>query len=118
MSQPTREEIIRAHETLNYLYERLEMGLGIGSISIKDSLSVIKKALLPKPKRTMADLEWDNEEHYLAEAETEDGIKVVMISQHGDFISCTQPRNAVIGLPKEELTPTGRYYTPTQPQGN
>lgn len=121
MSQPTREEIIRAHETLNYLYERLEMGLGIGSISIKDSLSVIKKALLPKPKRTMDDLEWDNEQHYLAEAETEDGVKVVMLSQSRDFIRCIQPPNAgdvVIGLPKEELTPTGRYYTPTQPQGN
>lgn len=119
MSQPTREEIIRAHETLNYLYERLEMGLGIGGTNIKYSLSVIEKALLPKPRVTMAETQWDNERHYLAEAETEDGIKVVMLSQNGDFIRCIQPPNAgdvVIGLPREELIPTGRYYTPNQTQ--
>lgn len=119
MSKPTREEIIRAHETLNYLYERLEMGLGIGGTNIKYSLSVIEKAMLPKPKRTMAETKWDNEEHYLAEAETENGIKVVMLSQDENVIKCIQPPNAgdvVIRLPKKELTPTGRHYTPTQPQ--
>lgn len=117
MSQPTHEEIIRAHETLNHLCDCLEMGWKIGATTINDSKSVIEKALLPKPKRTMAETRWDDEQHYLAEAETESGVKVVMLSQNGDFIRCIQPPNAgdvVIGLPREELTPTGRHYTPTQ----
>lgn len=121
MSQPTREEIICAHETLGYLCDCLEMGYTFGPATIKASKNAIEKALLPKPKRTMAETRWDNEEHYLAEAETESGVKVVMLSQNGDFIRCIQPPNAgdvVIGLPSEELTPTGRHYTPTQPQGN
>lgn len=119
MSQPTREEIIDAHGALINLYDCLEMGWRIESTTLKDKLSVIEKAMLPKPKRTMAEIQWDNEKHYLAEAETEDGIKVVMLSQSRDFIRCIQPPNAgdvVIGLPSEELTPTGRHYTPTQPQ--
>lgn len=119
MSQPTRQDIIRAHETLNHLCNCLEMGLRMGANTINASKSVIEKAMLPKPKATMAEIRWDNEGHYLAEAETENGVKVVMLSQSGDFIRCIQPPNAgdvVIGLPKEELTPTGRYYTPTQPQ--
>lgn len=119
MSQPTREEIIRAHETLNdisiFLYAKGELGAD----TIKYIINTLEKSLLPKPKRTMAEIQWDNEEHYLAEAETEDGIKVVMLSQNGDFIRCIQPPNAgdvVMGLPKKDLTPTGRYYTPTQTQ--
>jgi len=119
MSQPTREEITHAHDALNHLCNCLEMGLRMGATTINANKSVIEKALLPKPKRTMAETQWDNEEHYLAEAETEDGIKVVMLSQNRGFIRCIQPPNAgdvVIGLPREELTPTGRYYTPNQTQ--
>nr|DAP56551.1 MAG TPA: hypothetical protein [Caudoviricetes sp.] len=119
MSQPTREEIIRAYQTLNHLCDCLEVGCTFGPATIKASKNAIEKALLPKPKRTMAEIQWDNEEHYLAEAETENGIKVVMLSQDENVIKCIQPPNAgdvVIGLPKKDLTPTGRYYTPTQTQ--
>lgn len=119
MSQPTREEIIRAYQTLNHLCDCLEVGCTFGPATIKASKNAIEKALLPKPKRTMAEIQWDNEEHYLAEAETENGIKVVMLSQDENVIKCIQPPNTgdvVIGLPKKDLTPTGRYYTPTQTQ--
>lgn len=119
MSQPTREEIIRAYQTLNHLCDCLEVGCTFGPATIKASKNAIEKALLPKPKRTMAEIQWDNEEHYLAEAETENGIKVVMLSQDENVIKCIQPPNAgdvVIRLPKKELTPTGRHYTPTRPQ--
>lgn len=108
MTQPTREEIIRAHQTLNHLCDCLEEGRKIGPTTIKYSKIVIENAMLPKPKRTMAEIQWDNEEHYLAEAETEDGIKVVMLSQNGDFIRCIQPPNAgdvVIGLPQGGTNP-------------
>ena len=106
MSNPTRQEILDAHRALINLYDCIEMGWRIEAATLKDKLSVIEKAMLPKPKRTMAETQWDNEEHYLAEAETEDGIKVVMLSQSGDFIRCIQPPNAgdvVIGLPRLSL---------------
>lgn len=117
MRQPTRQEIIDAHNTLSHLFACLEMGCKFGPATTKANENVIKKALLPIPPETMAEVEWDDEKHYLADAETESGVKVIMLSQSGDFIRCIQPPNAgdvVIGFPREELTPTGRHYTPTQ----
>lgn len=119
MTNPNRQQIIEAHDAL----KKLENAAWHGGEDWHSThwKNLILAALPPKPPETMADIEWEDGRHYLAEAETEDGIKVVMISQHGDFIRCTQPPNAgdiVIGLPREELTPTGRYYAPTQPQEN
>lgn len=67
----------------------------------------------------MADVEWDDDEHYMAEAALGDGVKVIMLVERNDFISCIQPPNAEdipIGIPKEDLTPTGRRYTLTEVQ--
>lgn len=124
MSQPSPRQIINAHGALNRL-TRLA-GNYLSSISDEDDVTgqlrqFVLRVLPPEPQPTMDEIGWDDEQHYLAEAETEDGIKVVMLSQNGDFIRCIQPPNAgdvVIGLPKKELTPTGRYYTPTQPKEN
>lgn len=61
----------------------------------------------------MDEIGWDDEQHYLAEAEAESGARVVMLSQSGDFIRCIQPQNAgdaVIRLPKKDLTPNGERY--------
>ena len=107
--QPTREDIIAAHEALEKLCDRLP-----ATRAAKES---ILRALPPKSQLTMAEVEWDDDKHYLAEAESESGVKVVMLSQNRDFIRCIQPPNAgdvVIGVPSEDLTPTGRCYTPTE----
>ena len=100
MTNPTRQEIVDAH------YALVE-------------LRALAECNPPRPRPTMAEVEWDDDKHYLAEAETESGVKVVMLSQNRDFIRCIQPPNAgdvVIGVPSEDLTPTGRRYTPTEVQ--
>ena len=118
----TPQEIIDAHEALDcltYLAESFALSVSGDRDDIKKLQQTTLAALPPKPHPTMAEVEWDDEEHYLAEAETESGVKVVMLSQHEDFIRCIQPPNAgdvVIGLPSEDLIPTGRRYTPTEVQ--
>ena len=121
MPNPTRQEIINAY---NALEDLKNVALNAADFCGDTELYVswkhqILKALPPKPQPTMAEVEWDDNKHYLAEAESESGVKVVMLSQNRDFIRCIQPPNAgdvVIGVPSEDLTPTGRRYTPTEVQ--
>lgn len=60
---------------------------------------------------SMADVEWLDDEHYLAEAENEFGDRVVMVEPDGDEIVCVTPgsvrsfRRLAIGL-----WPTGKHY--------
>jgi len=73
----------------------------------------ILAALPEKPRLTMDEIEWDDDKHHLAEAEDEHGIRMIMVSDELDFIRCMQPPNAggiVLGVPKKDLTPTGRRY--------
>ena len=122
MTNPTRQEIIDAHEALDcltYLAESFALSVSGDRDDIKKLQQTTLAALPTKPQPTMAEVEWDDDKHYLAEAETESGVKVVMLSQNRDFIRCIQPPNAgdvVIGVPSEDLTPTGRRYTPTEVQ--
>lgn len=121
MSSPTRQEIIDAHQTLRYLCDCLEAEWKIGVTTIKDSKSVIEKALPPKPRPTMAEVEWDDKLHYLAEAEHPGWGKVIMLERS----AC--PGFIRIALAKENeptwqavkentLTPTGKRYTLTEVQ--
>lgn len=69
---------------------------------------------------TMADVEWDDDKHFLAEAEESSLGTVVMLMKREDgFIEVTMkpytfPLRACT-LP-ENLTPTGRRYTLTEVQ--
>lgn len=121
MTDPTRQEIIDAHNALEDLKNVALSAADFCGDTEKylACKSEILAALPPKPQPTMAEIEWDDDKHYLAEAESESGVKVVMLSQSRDFIMCIQPPNAgdvVIGLPQKDLTPTGRRYTPTEVQ--
>lgn len=121
MPNPTRQQIINAHEALEEL-KNVALSAADFCGDTENYLawkSEILAALPPLPRPTMAEVEWDDKLHYLAEAESESGVKVVMLSQNRDFIRCIQPPNAgdvVIGVPSEDLTPTGRRYTPTEVQ--
>ena len=113
MSNPTRQEIINAYNTLEALCARLP-----ATRAAKES---ILKALPPKPQPTMAEVEWDDDKHYLAEAEhlqfgkvimlyknsAADSIEVIYKNQDGITPSITYPG---------ALTPTGRRYTLTEVQ--
>lgn len=122
MPNPTRQEIINAYTAVTTLARLAEEFTPVRveeHKEINDLHLAVRAALPPKPRPTMAEVEWDDDKHYLAEAESESGVKVVMLSQNRGFIRCIQPPNAgdvVIGVPSEDLTPTGRRYTPTEVQ--
>ena len=116
MTNPTRQEIIEAHRALTHL-SVLASDRSTTSAMIHEK--IVRSCLPPIPRPTMADVEWDDDEHYMAEAALGDGVKVIMLVERNDFISCIQPPNAEdipIGIPKEDLTPTGKRYTLTEVQ--
>lgn len=71
------------------------------------------EALLPAPS-TMADIEWKDEDHHLAEATTAEGETVVMLAEESTdtgeitgVIYCANKRGKVDGWQASDLTPTG-----------
>ncbi|MBK4145358.1 hypothetical protein GWO58_00400 [Corynebacterium macginleyi] len=108
---PTRQEIINAHEELEKLCQRLP--------ATRAAKETILRALPPLPRPTMAEVEWDDDKHYLAEAEhpivgtvimldnttNNEGIKILFKGNDGFHFSYVYP---------ERLTPTGRRYTLTE----
>ena len=120
MPNPTRQEILDAHQTLRYLCDCLEAEWKIGVTTIKDSKSVIEKALPPKPQPTMAEVEWDDDKHYLAEAANPIWGTVVMLNYDADrakiqYICYEKPGRTGFASP-ENLTPTGYQCILTEVQ--
>ena len=118
MPNPTRQEIIDAYETLDML---LGFSEDRNPDLVPERRRIIEKALPPRPRPTMADVEWDNDKHYLAEAERMDGVKVAMLKpiRLHPQIKCLafDDGGFYIDYPDpEELTPTGRRYTLTEVQ--
>lgn len=121
MTNPTRDQILAAHRALAHLCNAASDGLFISeqvAHSIKDQ---VLDALPPVPRPTMADVEWDNDKHYLAEAEHPEWGKVIMLGEgrtpgfirtirgkeNDSFWGTAGPYN---------LTPTGKRYTLTEVQ--
>lgn len=111
MPNPTRQEILEAHEALEKLCQRLP--------ATRAAKETILRALPPLPRPTMNDIKWDDNEHFLAEAEHPDWGKVAMLRESG-LIIFVQPIEKKIGdiqvARVEELTPTGKRYTLTEVQ--
>lgn len=116
MTEPTREQILAAHRALAHLYNAASDGLPISEQVARSIRGEILTALPPKPRPTMAEIEWDDDVHYLAEAEHADWGKMVMI-YHDRFgsIRCAVKGEVYIAA-REDLTPTGRRYTLTEVQ--
>lgn len=118
MPNPTRQEILDAHNALDEMLQRILRINGRWSSKERDQ---ILAALPPKPQPTMAEVEWDDEEHYLAEAEHVDWGKVVMLYYDGQFnriqyfCKLDEP-NMVVYSDPANLTPTGKRYTLTEVQ--
>lgn len=127
MPKPTRQEIIDTYDDLARL-AGIAIRLAIKSegrnsqkLDVIDDLhKAIFKALPPRPQPTMAEVEWDDDEHYLAEAETEDGGKAIMLHPESDTkILCLRRRFGpcrAYSFAFDQLTPTGRRYTLTEAQ--
>lgn len=114
---PTRQEIIDAHQVVKDYIEH-ELDVAHNEADIKEALrrdELLLKVLPPLPRPTMAEIEWDDEKHYLAEAEHCSLGKVVMLSKicggeeiyyirqgfKGELLTFASP---------DKLTPTGRRY--------
>ena len=114
--EPTRQEIIEAHQVVKDYIEH-ELDVAHNEADIKEALrrdELLLKFLPPLPRPTMNDIKWDDNEHFLAEAEHPNWGKVVMLYEFDEFISFMQtsdgPKVALSDV-KERFTPTGRRYT-------
>lgn len=123
MSHPTRQEIIDAHEALLEL-SGLAEELAVTEVETRQAWkyhAYILAALPPLPRPTMAEVEWDDNKHYLAEAEHPDFGKVIMLGHDplSGLIRITRPKeNGALWQTAEPgtLTPTGKRYTLTEVQ--
>ncbi|CQD05061.1 conserved hypothetical protein [Corynebacterium striatum] len=114
MPNPTRQEIIEA-------YRELDMLLGFyddrNPKRVPECRAIIEKALPPRPQPTMADVEWDDDEHYLAEAEYPYHGRVIMLSEKDGWIKYFDERERkAYDVLARALTPTGKRYTLTEVQ--
>lgn len=114
-----KADIINAHSALDELQHLTLKNAKQDSeeYEVKVYTENIRIALPPKPVPTMADIEWDDEKHFLAEAEHPDYGCVIMLDevQH-EYILVIESHDNLIKATyvlSEDLTPTGRRYTPT-----
>jgi len=123
MTQPTRQQILNAHEALEELKNVALSAADFCGDTEKYLAwkSEIIAALPPRPRPTMAEVEWDEEKHYLAEAEHPAYGKVAMLSMSSlsGEVRTFFKEDGVIYTPyvlPKNLTPTGRRYTLTEVQ--
>lgn len=114
-----KTDIVDAHSALDELQHLALKSAKQDSeeYEVKVYIENIRIALPPKPMSTMADIEWDEEKHFLAEAEHPDYGNVIMIDevQHEHILVIESHDNLIKAtyVLSEDLTPTGRRYTPT-----
>ena len=123
MTNPTREEIVNAYEALSditYLADTYLSSISGRLDETRELRQTILRALPPLPRPTMAEVEWDDDKHYLAEAAHPDHGKVIMVGRKGnlliDVFYFSGMRNKVSSLYATDLTPTGKRYTLTEVQ--
>ena len=118
MSTPTRKQIHDAHEALETLTDTCIHS----SEQAEELRDLVRLVLPPIPQPTMADVAWNDEKHFLAEAKTKNGPLVAMIGKRQDqWITCipieTYPSLLHMRTEFEGyLTLTGKRYTLTEVQ--
>lgn len=116
MPNPTRQEILDAHDALAELRALVESNPPRHDTHAEKLESRIFAALPPLPQPTMAEVEWDDDKHYLAEAEFKGyGPAIMLWETTGECISVIRGGLVWAARP-EELTPTGKRYTLTEVQ--
>ena len=121
MPNPTRQEIIDAHEALDcltYLAESFALSVSGDRDDIKKLQQTTLAALPTKPQPTMAEVEWDDDKHYLAEAKHDIHGQVIMLGlDAGGLIEFIIPSLRDYRRDADQpdtLTPTGKRYTLTE----
>lgn len=123
MPNPIRQEILDAHDAVENLDHMAQNGANLcGDTEDIELCELWKKRILaalpPRPQSTMADVEWDDDKHCLAEAKLDSGSKVIMLGEEPDgTISVFHPgpvryRGGTV-IP-DYLTPTGRKFALTE----
>lgn len=122
MTNPTRRQIIDAYNALKHLisYDLADAYTEAEVEEVHEREQLIRKFLPPIPPFTMAEVEWDDDKHYLAEAEHVDWGTVIMLYQNEEdgriqYI-CTGEANRARFSTPDALTPTGKRYTLTEVQ--
>jgi len=122
MPNPTRAQILNAHEALEEL-KNVALNAADFCGDTEKYLawkSEIIAALPPKPQPTMAEVEWDDDKHYLAEAEHQYCGEVIMLGpDEGGLIEFFVPKlraSRYDAAYPGSLTLTGRRYTLTEVQ--
>ena len=123
MPNPTRAQILNAHEALEELKNVALSAADFCGDTEKYLAwkSEIIAALPPLPQPTMAEVEWDDEKHYLAEAEHPGWGKVIMLGMTpvSKVVRTFTKREGACyfpSVPPKSLTPTGKRYTLTEVQ--
>lgn len=121
MPNPTREDIIAAHDSLKEITGYLDHSFsGHTWDLISHLLENVQEALPPKPQPTMAEIEWDDDKHYLAEAKHDIHGQVIMLGlDAGGLIEFIIPSLRDYRCDADQpdtLTPTGKRYTLTEVQ--
>ena len=117
MSNPTCENIIEAHKALTNL---LKLASGKSTAAAIFNERIVRDALPPKPQPTMAEIKWDDDKHYLAEATHPAYGTVLMLGQDIDdtikFLALNRAASKTFWDNPEQLTLTGKRYTLTEVQ--
>ena len=121
MAEPTSKEIQAAYDALEELYYgACALNLHGSHDSEEEWHSAILKVLPPKPRPTMAEIEWDDDEHYLAEAIHPVYETVLMLGPYMDgtikFLTLNRADSKTVWGQPESLILTGRRYTLTEVQ--
>ena len=120
MPNPTRAQILNAHEALEELKNVALSAADFCGDTEKYLAwkSEIIAALPPLPRPTMAEVEWDDKLHYLAEAEHDVYGQVIMLGlDAGGLIEFIIPSRRDFRCDTDRpgnLTPTGKRYTLTE----
>ncbi|WP_412100186.1 hypothetical protein [Corynebacterium aurimucosum] len=117
MTNPTRQEIINAHRALTSLSV---LASDTSMTSALANEKIVRASLPPFPELTMAEIEWNDDVHYLAEAEHTYWGKVIMLYRHAGLRQIQYLRaggaNEIRLADPADLTPTGKRYTLTEVQ--
>ncbi|MDK8497584.1 hypothetical protein QP916_02745 [Corynebacterium accolens] len=110
MTDLTRQEIIDAQ--LARQWAEWNKSCEVSSPEIQAAANFILAHTTPP---TMADVEWDDEKHYLAEAEHSEYGKVTMVSKARDtgeiyYLRWGSTGRLMALAAPADLTPTGRRY--------
>lgn len=116
MTEYTREEVYKAHDALEYLIQNL-YDVSFEEAKDTDSYKKLVKFLPPKPKPTMNQIAWNDNMHYMAEAQHVAFGKVYMLEPEEERIRCLHrgmAKHEILYSLRGDLTPTGKRYKITE----